>query len=150
MAGNTFVGVVTTGNLISYQRPNLIVPSLARVTSVGGTNFTVTGVTTVTNVSDGALPTATFTATGLEVLTSRFQQTNGTANERSLFSVLPKKFVQSVDLERSSAFLRVRKEVTITNGETGIISVDNANIQTWQSFDEERYSLQMLMEQHKF
>ena len=142
MAGNTFVGVVTTGNLISYQRPNLIVPSLARVTSVGGTNFTVTGVTTVTNVSDGALPTATFTATGLEVLTSRFQQTNGTANERSLFSVLPKKFVQSVDLERSSAFLRVRKEVTITNGETGIISVDNANIQTWQSFDEERYSLQ--------
>ena len=48
------------------------------------------------------------------------------------------KFVQSVDLERSSAFLRVRKEVTITNGEIGIISVDNANIQTWQSFDEER------------
>jgi hypothetical protein len=142
MAGNTFVGVVTTGNLISFQRPNLIVPSIARVSSVGSTNFTVTGVTTVTNVADGALPSATFTATGLEVLTSRFQQTNGTVNERSLFSVLPKKFVQSVNLDRSSAFLRVRKEITIANGETGVVSVDDTNNQTWQSFDEERYSLQ--------
>jgi hypothetical protein len=46
--GFSFVGIVTVGNLVRFSRTNLDTATFARVTGVGRTNITVSGVTTVT------------------------------------------------------------------------------------------------------
>ena len=142
--GGSFIGVVTTGNLVTFERPGFLDISMARVVSVGSTSFEISGVTTVTGVVDGGLPTANFDANDLKLVTTKLRgssQSGNLSGGNSLYSVLPNANVQSVNLEGSNATFRVRKEVTITNGETGTVSVDNINTQTWTAFDEERYTL---------
>ena len=52
--GKSFVGVVTTGNLVTYERPGLLDVSMARVVAVGSTNFEISAVATVNGVANGA------------------------------------------------------------------------------------------------
>ena len=144
--GKSLVGVVTTGNLITYERPGLIDVSMGRVVSVATTNFEIEAVTTVNGVVDGALPTTNFDANDLRVVTTKLSNSPNSGNEagkRSLYSVIPNSNVKSVNLNNSTISIRVKKIVSISNaGETGAISVDDVDNQTWSSFDEERYSLQ--------
>ena len=144
--GRTFVGVVTTGNLITYERPGLIDVSMGRVVSVASTNFEIEAVTTVNGVVDGALPTTDFDANDLRIVTTKLTNSSNSGNDagkRSLYSVIPNSNVKSVNLNSSNITIRVKKIVNISNaGETGAISVDDVDNQTWLSFDEERYSLQ--------
>ena len=146
LGGNTFVGVVTSGNIIQYERPGLNDVSFARVVSVASTNFTVAAVSTVNGVANGSLPTATFDANDLKIVTTKLTNSSNSGNDAgkdSLYSVLPNINVKSVNLNGSSAIIRVKKTVTISAaGETGAIAVDDLLNQTWSSFDEERYSLQ--------
>ena len=146
LSGNTFVGVVTTGNLITFDRPGKLDPSMARVVSVGSTNFVISGVTTVTGVVDGELPTATFNANDLKIVSTKLQTISNSGNlagNDTLYTSLPHNNVRSVDTLNSQSSFRIRKEVTIsTSGDTGTISVDDVLTQTWSSFDPERYSLQ--------
>ena len=146
LGGNTFVGVVTSGNIIQYERPGLNDVSFARVVSVGSTNFTVAAVSTVNGVANGSLPTANFDANDLKIVTTKLTNSSNSGNDAgkdSLYSVLPNINVKSVNLNGSSAIIRVKKTVTISAaGETGAIAVDDLLNQTWSAFDEERYSLQ--------
>ena len=144
--GGTFVGVVTTGNLITYERPGLFDVSMARVVAVGSSNFEISGVTTVTGVVDGQIPSATFDANDLKIVTTKLTNSSNSGNDagkNSLYTVLPNQNVKSVNLNGSNITIRVKKNVTIsTSGETGAISVDDTDNQIWTTFDEERYSLQ--------
>tara|TARA_Y100001935_G_scaffold247024_1_gene242352 strand:- start:10921 stop:18507 length:7587 start_codon:yes stop_codon:yes gene_type:complete len=146
LSGNTFIGVVTTGNLITYERPGKLDPSMARIVSVGATSFAISGVTTVTGIVDGQLPTANFDANDLRVVTTKLQTTSNSGNiagNDTLYSVLPHNNIRTVDTLDSVSSFRIRKEVTIsTDGDIGSISVDDILTQTWASFDPERYSLQ--------
>ena len=144
ISGNSFVGILTTGNLVQYRRPGFINPSYNRVVAVGATNFEVESVSDTTGIADGSLPSSNFDASDVQVLTAKLQQTQqgaNPANNDSLYSVLPKRNVESVILENSRASFRVIKTITVTGGETGAISVDNVDSQVWLSFDEERYSV---------
>jgi hypothetical protein len=144
--GKSFVGVVTSGNLITYERPGLTDVSMARVVSVASTNFQVQAVTTVNGVVNGSLPTSSFNANDLKIVSSKLTNSSNSGNDagkRSLYSVIPNSNVKSVNLNNSNITIRVKKVVNISAaGETGAIIVDDVDNQTWLSFDEERYSLQ--------
>ena len=79
--GGTFVGVVTTGNLITYERPGLFDVSMARVVAVGSSNFEISGVTTVTGVVDGQIPSATFDANDLKIVTTKLTNSSNSGND---------------------------------------------------------------------
>ena len=144
--GGTFVGVVTTGNLITYERPGLFDVSMARVVAVGSSNFEISGVTTVTGVVDGQLPSSIFDANDLKIVTTKLADSSNSGNDagkNSLYATLPNQNVKSVNLNGSNITIRVKKNITIsTAGETGAIGVDDIDNQIWTNFDEERYSLQ--------
>ena len=58
-AGDTFAGIVTTGDLIRYKRPGFTLPTINKVTGVFDTSLSVVGVSTVTGVFDGGVPNGT-------------------------------------------------------------------------------------------
>ena len=144
--GRTYVGLITTGNLITYERPGLLDVSMARVVSVASTNFAISAVATVSGVVNGDLPSAAFDANDLRIVTTKLTNSANSGNDagkRSLYTVLPNQNIKSVNLNASNITIRIKKNVTIsTAGETGAIGVDDIDNQTWTSFDEERYSLQ--------
>ena len=131
-----FPGIVTTGNLIQYTRPNLTVKSFAKVDQVLTNSLVISGVTTVTGVCDGGISTATIDVNDLSVLYTRAQTTQN--NER-LFAPLPKVNIESVDLSNSSLVIRREFDVTITNNSTNTLT--SGTDQVFLPFDEERYVL---------
>ena len=132
-----FPGIVTTGNLIQYTRSGFTTPSFAKITQVNTNSIIVTGVTTVTGVCDGGLPTAD--STDLNDLSLLFTEAKETDNNNSLFATLPKKNVESVDLTSSSIVLRKDYDVSITDNSTGTITAGDNLV--FLPFDEERYIL---------
>jgi len=146
IGGRTFVGLVTANNIIQYERPGLGDVSFARVVSVASTDFTIAAVSTVSGVANGALPNANLDANSLKIVSSKLANSSNSGNEagkNTLYSALPNANIKSVNLNNANATIRIKKNVTISAaGETGAIAVDDIDAQTWQSFDEERYSLQ--------
>ena len=131
-----FPGIVTTGNLIQYTRPNFTVKSFAKVDEVLTNSIIVSGVTTVTGVCDGGLPSSSTDVNDLSVLYTRLQNTQN--NER-LFAPLPKVNIESVDLSNSSIVVRKEFDVTITSNSTNTLTADTNEV--FLPFDEERYVL---------
>tara|TARA_B100001564_G_scaffold121475_1_gene101360 strand:- start:25870 stop:33417 length:7548 start_codon:yes stop_codon:yes gene_type:complete len=146
LEGNSFVGIVTTNNLIRYRRSDLIVPTIHRVVSVAATNFTVQAVEDVNGVEDGSLPTANLDVENFEIVGTKLVESSNSGNisgKSSLYSVLPNQGISLVNTINSSTAIRVTKNITIdSNGESGAIAVDNLLTQTWATFDEERYAVQ--------
>jgi hypothetical protein len=128
--------IVKTDNLISYSDTSLTDPVFAKVVSVGSTTITVTGVTTVTGVAQGQLPTATLGVTDLKVLTTSLES----SSDNTLYTKLPKNNISSVDL--TNAVLSIRKSFTvnIASNQLSVAVVAGTN-ETFLPFDEERYSL---------
>ena len=127
---------VSKDNLISYSDTTLADPVFARVVSVGSTAITITGVTTVTGVSQGKLPTAALNVTDLKVLTTALTP----SSDNTLYTALPKSNVSSVDLANASLVIRKSFTVNISSNELSIPISAGTN-ETFLPFDEERYSL---------
>ena len=138
----SFPGIVTVGNLVEYSDPILTLPTLLKVTQVNTNSVQVVGVETVTAFVDGGTPTLDTTITDLRVVESfpapRSRNSNLADNE-SLFSVLPRKNVDNVDLTQSNLVIRRQFDVTVADGSTGSINAD-AN-EVFLPYDEERYCL---------
>ncbi len=128
--------IVKKDNLISYSDTSLTDPVFAKVVSVGSTTITVTGVTTVTGVAQGQLPTTTLEVTDLKVLTTSLES----SSDNTLYTKLPKNNISSVDL--TNAVLSIRKSFTvnIASNQLSAAVVAGTN-ETFLPFDEERYSL---------
>jgi hypothetical protein len=128
--------IVKKDNLISYSDTSLTDPVFAKVVSVGSITITVTGVTTVTEVAQGQLPTATLGVTDLKVLTTSLES----SSDNTLYTKLPKNNISSVDL--TNAVLSIRKSFTvnIASNQLSVAVVAGTN-ETFLPFDEERYSL---------
>jgi len=127
---------VKKDNLISYSDSSLSNPVFAKVVSVGNTTITISGVTTVTGIAQGKLPTTTLSVTDLQILTTNLE--NSTDN--TLYTKLPKNNISSVDLTNASLTIRKSYTVNILNNQLSTAAVAGSN-ETFLPFDEERYSL---------
>lgn len=141
--GGPFPGIVTTGNLVRYSNPGNNFQSFGRVTNVSTNSFEIVGVQTVTAFVDGRLPSEDLNVTDLEIIESRTQihsaSSGNAADNDSLFSALPKKFISNVDLTDSTLIIRKQFDVTVANNSTGTVNSDPGEV--FLPFDEERYSL---------
>jgi hypothetical protein len=128
--------IVKEDNLISYSDSSLSDPVFAKVVSVGSNTITITGVTTVTGIVQGKLPTSTLAVTDLKVLTTSLES----SSDNTLYTKLPKNNISSVDL--TNAVLSIRKSfiVNIASNQLSAAVVAGTN-ETFLPFDEERYSL---------
>ena len=139
------------GNLLSFGGLDNDLKSIVRVTEVGTNSISVTGVATVTGVTEGQLPkqgttgvttSSTggnfFNASDLTLITTPFEK----SLDNALFTELPKDNISDVDI--SSATLNIRKtfDVTIDASNNQMsAAVSAGNNETFLPFDEERYSL---------
>ncbi len=134
----TFPGIVTSGNYVKYTRDGKTDPSFAKVDQVNTNSLVLSGVTTVSGICDGGFDYNAISVTDLTVLTT---ETEKTENNERLFAPLPKRNIESVDLEGSSIVVRKEFDVTITNNSTNVLSVDAGSNEVFLPFDEERYVL---------
>ena len=128
--------LIKSNNLISYSDTTLADPVFARVVSVGSTAITITGVTTVTGIAQGKLPAAALNVTDLKVLTN----VSASSDDNTLYTILPKSNISSVDLINASLVIRKSFTVNIASNELSIPISAGTN-ETFLPFDEERYSL---------
>lgn len=123
-------------NLISYSDTSLSEPVYAKVVSVATTSITISGVSTVSGIANGKLPTSTFTANDFRLLTTNLPS----SSDDTLYTRLPKNNISTVDL--TNANLTIRKSFTVditTNRLSTPVSAGTNEI--FLPFDEERYSL---------
>ena len=134
-ANAIFVGIATVGNLVAFSNPGLTVNTFARIESVSLNSLTISGVTTVTDVADGGLPTSDINPSDFRILTTRLQS----STDNTLYTPLPKQNVANVDLTESNLSIKKQYDVTITANSTGAINA-GPNL-TFLPYDEERYTL---------
>ena len=109
--------------------------TFARITSVANDSLTLSGITTVIGICDGALPASDINPSDFKILTTRLES----STDNTLYTPLPKQNIASVDLTESNLPIRRQFEVTITSNSTG--AVDAGTDETFLPFDEERYVL---------
>ena len=128
--------IIKQGNLISYSDVTLSDPVFAKVVSVGSTTVTITGVSTVTGIAQGRLPTSLLQVTDFKILTTSLES----SSDNTLYTKLPKNNISSVDL--TNAVLSIRKSFTVNIASNQLsASVVAGTNETFLPFDEERYSL---------
>ena len=139
--GLVWPGIVTTGNLVQFSNPVYQFPNLAKVSQVNTNSIQIVGVETATNYRQGALPSTNINVRDFTVVKTKLENTSGgnTANNESLYSLMPKRNVESVDFTNSSLIIRKGFDVNITNNSTGAILADTN--ESFLPFDEERYTL---------
>ena len=136
-AGDNFVGIVSTGDLIKYKRSGKTLSTINKVIGVSPTSLTVVGVNSVTGAVDGGIPTSQEDVSDLQLVGSQIQKTLGSGNEtdnESLYSAFPKDNVQYVDLGNSNIVIRKQFDVTIANNVTSLVTGDDREV--FLPFDE--------------
>ena len=71
--GQTWPGIVTTGNLVQYSDPAKDFPNLARVTQVNTNSIQITGVQTVTAYREGGLSSSLVDVTNFSIVTGKHE-----------------------------------------------------------------------------
>ena len=145
LGGRSWVGLATVGNLVRYSRSGLSDKTLNRITEVTTSQLTVQAVENVTGICNGGLPSAVTEITDLEIVGTKFRGTGGSGNQSStstIYSVFPKRNIESVDLDNANIVVRQKFDVAIdATGKTNLINVDQPNLEVFLPFDEERYTL---------
>ena len=83
-----FPGSLKVGNILSFGGLGNNVPSFARITEVNTNDVKVTGVTTVTGVASGAIPTSSTQVSSLKLQTSPLER----STDSKLYAEMPKSF----------------------------------------------------------
>ncbi len=135
-----FPGTLKVGNILSFSGLGNNVPSFARITEVNTNDVKVTGVTTVTGVVSGAIPTSINQTSSLKLVTSPLER----STESKLYAEMPKSFISNVDLTNSSITIRKSFDVDVAiNPNTGLGQLTSAlaadTNESFLPFDEERY-----------
>ena len=131
-----FIGIATVGNIVEYTNSGLNTTSYAKIETVSQRSLTISGVTTVTGICEGGLPSTAINPSNFKILTSQFQS----STDNNLYTTLPNKNISNVDLTRSSIVIKKQFDVNITNNSTGVINSGSSD-ETFLPFDEERYVL---------
>jgi hypothetical protein len=133
--GIDFLNSIKVGDIVSYSLQNLDDVVYNRVTSVSATgrSFTVSGITTVSGVCDGRLPSSNTTVTNVVKLTSSIYSDNS-----SLLTQLNRSNISSISLDNSQiSQRRVFPNQTITSG-TILLTITDEDV-FFEGFDEDRY-----------
>ncbi len=130
-----FTGVAKQGNIVAFSNPGLPVNTYAKIESVSQNSLTISGVTTVSGVCDGGLPTSDINPSDFRILHSKFQS----STDNTLYTVFPKRNVAEIDLTTSLLTIRKQFDVVITSNSTNVITANSD--ETFLPFDEERYVL---------
>ena len=133
--GIVFTNNVKVGNLIAYTKPTETSETLSRVLAVNEKSLVISGITTVANICEGALPQTNIDVGDFRLLSSTFLP----SQDNSLYTVLPRPFISDVNLEESNLTIRKEFPITISSNETNTITA--ADDETFLPFDEERYVL---------
>jgi len=141
-ANPQFPGLVSVGDLVSYTSTDInqsfTDPVFATVQTVNDASIVISGVTTVTGICEGRLPT---TGTRIEVTDFKVLGTKlSTSSDSTLYTALPKENVSSLALNDSFINLRKYETVNIADNELSAVVTSGTN-ETFLPFDEERYSL---------
>ena len=131
-----FPGTLKVGNILSFGGLGNNVPTYARITAVSASNVSVTGVSTVSGVVSGQLPTSALNVFNLDLVSTPMPS----AQETSLYTLMPKQFISDVDLTDATLTIRKVLTVNIVGGQLDN-AIDAGANETWLPFDEERYSL---------
>jgi hypothetical protein len=132
---NTFIGGVKVGNLVAFTTPGISTINYARVSAVGSKTLEITGVTTVTGICEGGLPSVEINPSDFTLLSSQLAK----SQDNTLYTKLPKEKVHNVNLLGSNLIIRKQFDVNITSNAVGPILSDTN--ETFLPFDEERYVL---------
>jgi hypothetical protein len=130
-----FVGIATVGNLVSFSRPGLTINTFAKIETVSEKTLTISGITTVPGICDGALPATTLSPTNFTILKTLLRP----SRDNTLYTPLPKSNVKEVNLSESNLSIRKQFDVVISGNQISEI-VANAD-ETFLPYDEERYAL---------
>jgi hypothetical protein len=132
-----FPGQIKTGNLVRYSGNNSVDPVLGSVVSVGASHINISGVTTVSGVAAGQLPSSLIQVSDLAVVGADLQK----ARDVSFYTQLPKNNISNVDLTDASLVIRKTQNVNITGGQLAT-ALDAGTNETFLPFTVERYFLQ--------
>jgi len=128
--------VVKVGNIVKYSNDLGSDPVYARVESVNEDSITISGVTTVSGINQGGLSTSVTRVTDLTILDT----TLSPSTDDTLYTALPKPFVESLDLTDASLTIRKTYDVVISGNQLNT-AVSAGSNETFLPFDEERYTL---------
>ena len=128
--------IVKVGNIIKFSNNVSSLPVYARVSEVGKTNISIVGVATVTGINQGGLPSSTLNVSDLKVVGTRLSK----STDDTLYTILPRPNVSSIDLTDASLSVRKTFNVTISGNQLATPVTAGEN-ETFLPFDEERYSL---------
>lgn len=142
--GLVWPGISTSNNLVSYTDPARDLPVINRISSVNTNSIVLQNVADVAGVADGSLPASNIEVTDFRIIESKLAKVGSSGNRsanNTLFSVFPKRNIESTDLSDANIVIRREFDVTVTNGQTN--SVSAGTNETFLPFDEERYSIVM-------
>ena len=143
-ANPAFVGLVTTGDLVSFTEGSISVdPIYGRITGVTvdadnefASTVSIVGVHTQSGIVAGNIPTSVVTVTDLKILTTDLAPNE----DATLYTQLPTTNVADVDLTNASLSIRKSFTVNITSNKLSS-AVSCGASESFLAFDEERYSL---------
>ena len=130
---------VKVNDLISYTDSTLTLPVLGRVSNtseLSSNKISITGVTTVSGVVEGKLPTTSLNVNDLTVVSTKLDS----SSDNTLYTRLPKNNISSVNIENTNLIIRKSFPVNITGNQFSS-PVSAGENEFFMPFDEERYSL---------
>ncbi len=128
--------IVKVGNLVKFTNISSPLPVYASVVNVGRTSISISGVSTVSGINQGDLPTTTLSASDFKILGTKLSR----SVDDTLYTVLPKQNIASVDLSNATLTIRKTFNVTISDNQLSTLVTAGDN-ETFLPFDEERYTL---------
>ena len=135
---NVFTNIVKVGDIVSYASTTFSGdPIYNKVTAVGagGTNFTITGITTVSGVCNGKLQTGSFQVSNIIRVASSIN-----IEDSSLLTRLYPDNISSITLEGNEVLQRRSYNISSFSGSSISVTIDPADVDVFfDSFDEDRF-----------
>ena len=133
---NNFPGTLRVGNLVKFSNLTSSNPVFASVVAVGSSDVTITGVTTITGVCDGAMPGAAIHVQDFGAITTPLEG----AEDNSFYTKLSRDNVANVDLTSANITIRKSFDVNISSNQL-TSSVQAGNNETFLPYSADRYEL---------
>jgi len=138
-----FFNTIKVGSIIRYQSPNRADETFNRVSSISatGNSITVSGITTVTGVCDGAVGVATNLSFSIGIPKIR------NSEKGYLYTELPNSNISQVNLNDSILTFSAQSTSAKSSSSPIVLSVSDFSLPSglttalFASFDEERYSI---------
>jgi hypothetical protein len=124
-------------DLVQFSSPNFTDSVVSKIVEITSDSVNIVGVTTVEGIVQGQLPDSELVVSDLNVLTTRLDS----SSDNTLYTVLPKPNISSLDLSNSSIIIRKSYTALEISDNELSTTISSGNNETFLPFDEERYTL---------